>query len=500
MYLIEYNNSFKKDRNQLIPIRYDCCGKEKMVQVHSALLNEQKHNGKHICRSCAMVGLHQKETNHQDKIRVSREERKQLISVKYDCCGKEEVIQLHTVLTNKRKHNGKCICRSCAMTGLRRKETNFNDKLPIKCVVCERELTVRRAAIERNLSTHDGNYVCSRCGKKFAGWDKNERLLQKVEAVCDQCGRQEIVLALTIERRKAKHGRNLCIRCVQANPVIKEKRKATCRIRFGGESPTAFSLTQEKRKKTCLKKYGFECHTQNEEIKKKIVATMIDKYGVDSAIKLPEFRKKAKETLKLHFGEKGLASSIVQNKKRQTSLKKYGFDVPAKNKIVRQKISDSYLNKTELEKEEIKKKYIKTSLERYGVPNTFGLVQSPSGIAMAFLNEIEQLANVKILRETWLGNKIMVDGYVPTSKIVLEFFGNFWHCNPQTWTADQWHPQVKKTAAEIWKRDADRKLDLERRGYRVLVVWESEHLSNPKEIVEKIASVLTESKKATQTI
>lgn len=77
--------------------------------------------------------------------------------------------------------------------------------------------------------------------------------------------------------------------------------------------------------------------------------------------------------------------------------------------------------------------------------------------------------------------------------LVIEYFGDFWHCNPSKWDAQQLNPRTKMTAEERWKLDRHKIECLESLGYRVLVVWESDwkkrQLSVIKEIVDAANSV-----------
>lgn len=64
---------------------------------------------------------------------------------------------------------------------------------------------------------------------------------------------------------------------------------------------------------------------------------------------------------------------------------------------------------------------------------------------------------------------IMID-----NKIVIEGYGDYWHCNPSIYSGDYYHTQVQKTASDIWKYDDDRKKYIESNGYFCIIVWESD--------------------------
>lgn len=112
----------------------------------------------------------------------------------------------------------------------------------------------------------------------------------------------------------------------------------------------------------------------------------------------------------------------------------------------------------------------KTVFDRYGVACAFSLAKS----------------SPRSKKEKLLEN--VLPGYFPNKKVgiykpdylntktnhIIEVYGDYWHCNPQKFTPDFYHPQLQKTAEEKWKEDKERQQILESLGYRVTVVWESD--------------------------
>lgn len=60
------------------------------------------------------------------------------------------------------------------------------------------------------------------------------------------------------------------------------------------------------------------------------------------------------------------------------------------------------------------------------------------------------------------------------NKLVIEFNGDYWHCNPEKYEANFFHHVKKLTASEIWSLDAKRQETIESYGYKMLTIWESE--------------------------
>lgn len=74
---------------------------------------------------------------------------------------------------------------------------------------------------------------------------------------------------------------------------------------------------------------------------------------------------------------------------------------------------------------------------------------------------------------------------------VVEFYGDYWHCNPITYSGEYQHLQRMKTANEIWSNDKQR-IDLLRSiGLNVVIIWESEFKSDPKTIAKNLALTLS---------
>jgi G:T-mismatch repair DNA endonuclease (very short patch repair protein) len=120
-------------------------------------------------------------------------------------------------------------------------------------------------------------------------------------------------------------------------------------------------------------------------------------------------------------------------------------------------------NKTYYEKRD------KTVLDRYGVKCALELAKtSPRSKKEKTLESIlvDYKTNVKI-------GKYKPDYVNETTKHIVEVYGDYWHCNPDMFEENFYHPQLKKIAKEKWKLDAERQKYLESLGYDVTIVWES---------------------------
>src|SRR5690606_27199946 len=68
--------------------------------------------------------------------------------------------------------------------------------------------------------------------------------------------------------------------------------------------------------------------------------------------------------------------------------------------------------------------------------------------------------------------KFIVDGFFENS--IYEFLGDFWHGNPMLFSSSDLNPLAKKSYGELYSTTLDRISILEKLGYNVIYIWESE--------------------------
>lgn len=71
-------------------------------------------------------------------------------------------------------------------------------------------------------------------------------------------------------------------------------------------------------------------------------------------------------------------------------------------------------------------------------------------------------------------------------KIVVEFYGDYSHSNPNLYAEDSWNGLRCKTAREMHEHDTKRNAFIESEGWRVIVVWESDWKKSNEDVVNKI--------------
>ena len=74
---------------------------------------------------------------------------------------------------------------------------------------------------------------------------------------------------------------------------------------------------------------------------------------------------------------------------------------------------------------------------------------------------------------------------------IIEFFGDFWHCNPKYFlNGEEKHKMTKQKIKDIWEHDKKRIKKLENNNYKIMIVWEDDWYNNKSEIIKKIKKFL----------
>lgn len=71
-------------------------------------------------------------------------------------------------------------------------------------------------------------------------------------------------------------------------------------------------------------------------------------------------------------------------------------------------------------------------------------------------------------------------------KIVVEYNGDMYHCNPRKWKPDEYNKVIKMTASDKWSKDRKRYYTLKKLGYKTFVVWEEDWILKREKIKKKL--------------
>jgi hypothetical protein len=125
----------------------------------------------------------------------------------------------------------------------------------------------------------------------------------------------------------------------------------------------------------------------------------------------------------------------------------------------------------------------------------YGDSRSPSSkFASSIITELCKHLKIEVpKKEKWIHDveKDRAYSYDFTyKKKIIEFNGDYWHCNPLFYESEYFHKNKGLSAKEIWEYD-NIKITLPiKYDYEVLVIWEKEYNDNPKQTIEKCIKYL----------
>lgn len=111
-------------------------------------------------------------------------------------------------------------------------------------------------------------------------------------------------------------------------------------------------------------------------------------------------------------------------------------------------------------------------------------------ICSLFKDKVKRGSDEKFIWDKELQRAYKYDLVFVDLKKIIEFNGDFWHCNPNKFKPDYFHKVKKMTAQEIWEYDRIKKEKAEQHGYQVMVVWESEWTKDPESALNKCREFL----------
>jgi len=88
---------------------------------------------------------------------------------------------------------------------------------------------------------------------------------------------------------------------------------------------------------------------------------------------------------------------------------------------------------------------------------------------------------------------ISLDYYDIEKNKAIDFFGDYWHCNPKIYKKDFFNKSKNKYASEIWIDDKKR-LDIIKNDFniKILIIWERDFINEKKKTIQKCLEFLND--------
>ena len=103
-----------------------------------------------------------------------------------------------------------------------------------------------------------------------------------------------------------------------------------------------------------------------------------------------------------------------------------------------------------------------------------------------YKNELNHEWKRQLILKGGDGRVSIYDFYNPETKEIIEFQGDYWHCNPEKYKNSFYHPMKKMTAEEIWEYDENKKNLAIDNGYIISYIWEKDYMEELKTRIESI--------------
>jgi len=73
---------------------------------------------------------------------------------------------------------------------------------------------------------------------------------------------------------------------------------------------------------------------------------------------------------------------------------------------------------------------------------------------------------------------------------VIEFNGDYWHCNPKKYNKNYFHKYLQLSAFDVWERDKMKNNAIQEQGFDVLVIWEDDYKQNRNKVIQECIEFL----------
>lgn len=87
------------------------------------------------------------------------------------------------------------------------------------------------------------------------------------------------------------------------------------------------------------------------------------------------------------------------------------------------------------------------------------------------------------------------DLMIKEKNVLIEYQGDYWHCNPEKYTADYLHTKKQITAEQIWNQDKLKKEIAEKSGYKLFIIWESDYMFQKEKTIKHIINQINDEQK-----
>jgi G:T-mismatch repair DNA endonuclease (very short patch repair protein) len=199
------------------------------------------------------------------------------------------------------------------------------------------------------------------------------------------------------------------------------------------------------------------------------------------------------ETTLKNNGGFSFASQTISKKIKTTNLHRYGVEYPSQSNIVKNKVMNTNIERYGmyyLQTDEFKKRRKETNIRKYGKENPIlDFSRRSRGRISKFQKEV--YSNILLIdgmskMEKEINSEITSDIYIPSKNLIVECYGDYWHCNPKKYSAEYFNKNLKMRAISKWRLDAVRINIIKNKGFDILIVWENDWKTNKEKVLKDL--------------
>lgn len=106
-------------------------------------------------------------------------------------------------------------------------------------------------------------------------------------------------------------------------------------------------------------------------------------------------------------------------------------------------------------------------------------------------NQIKtQFPDLEVLQQKYFG-RFSADICIEDIKLIIEYNGTFWHCDPRKYRPEYVNPRLKKFAKEVWEKDERKISTFKSAGYSTITIWEDDYIESPQHAISKVFEWIT---------
>jgi len=125
---------------------------------------------------------------------------------------------------------------------------------------------------------------------------------------------------------------------------------------------------------------------------------------------------------------------------------------------------------------EQKQKQKDTMMARYGTTNPYSLAKRSmiSKPQRWLYDELSKSLNCQLEKHVPEAN-CYADILVVDKRLIIEFMGDYWHCNPAIYESSYFNQKKGLLASQIWEEDQNRRNKIMSCNYNLIEVWEADY-------------------------